>query len=414
MNRNEKVILAIAASAHFFTHFAMLAFPAMVMPMSRDLGLPVSQVVDLSFWMYFLYGVLAMGWGWISDKWGHKTAMGTGLLIAGAGLILAGSVPNLLILPFSFALVGVGCSSYHPAGTALVSQGIRERGRALGLIGIYGNIGIALVPFLVGFFNLLIGWRGGLIVVGVFAIILGTASYFARYTVQKGVDEMKTQPLDERTAKRLITIFIFSLMFGGLLFRSFTLTLPSFLEMRLGDVGAWLADKVGVESSKGLAEGGSALSTLAANSVATFIYVIAILGQWFGGRAADRYSLKHVYPLFFILSAPFLLGVILLQNWLMVPAAGMFVFFILGMQPVENSLVAYLTPAKWRSMGYGIKFTFVFGVGSLAVKLVSIIEENFGMEGVMQTNMIYIAGVVLFSAVLLLASRGIAIRHHHA
>jgi MFS family permease len=183
--------------------------------------------------------------------------------------------------------------------------------------------------------------------------------------------------------------------------------------MRLGDVGTWVAERFGADSAAGLAEGGSALSTLAANSVATFIYVIAILGQWFGGRAADRYSLKHVYPLFFILATPFLLGVIFFHNWIMVPAAGLFVFFILGMQPVENSLVAYLTPAKWRSVGYGIKFTFVFGAGSLAVKLVSIIEKNYGLEGVMQTNLVYIAGVVLFAGILLAASRGIPIRHGH-
>ncbi|MFP4619639.1 MAG: MFS transporter, partial [Spirochaetaceae bacterium] len=256
MSTNERLIVFITASAHFFTHFSMLAFPAMVMPMSRDLGLPISQIMDLSFWMYFLYGVLALGWGWISDKWGHKTALGAGLLVSGAGLILAGLTPSLLVLPYSFALVGAGCSAYHPAGTALVSQGVRERGRALGIIGMWGNVGMALVPFLIGLFNVLIGWRGGLIVVGVVAIMLGISSWFARYTVQKEGDEMKVEALDERTAKRLMIIFMGALVFGGLLFRSFTLSLPAFLETRLGDIQAMTKEALGAEGAGGATEGG--------------------------------------------------------------------------------------------------------------------------------------------------------------
>jgi len=63
----------------------MLAFPALLMPISRDLGLPVSEVLKISFWMYLLYGIPSMGWGWISDVWGHRWAMGCGILIAGTG-----------------------------------------------------------------------------------------------------------------------------------------------------------------------------------------------------------------------------------------------------------------------------------------------------------------------------------------
>jgi MFS family permease len=186
MDRNEKVIVSLVAASHFFTHFSMLSFPAMVMPLSRDLGLPISEVVGLSFWMYFLYGILAAVWGWIADRWGHKPALGAGMFIAGAGLIVAGANPSISTLAASFALVGVGCSSYHPAGTALVSQGVRERGRALGITGIWGSVGMAMVPFVVGMFNLLIGWRGGLVIVGIVGAILGLGAFVAPFVIEKG------------------------------------------------------------------------------------------------------------------------------------------------------------------------------------------------------------------------------------
>ena len=45
-------------------------------------------------------------------------------------------------------------------------------------------------------------------------------------------------------------------------------------------------------------------------------------------------------------------------------------FFSLGMQPIENSLLAHYTPPRRRATIYGIKALCVFGVGSLAVWLV--------------------------------------------
>lgn len=409
MNKNEKTILTLSSASHFFTHFAMLSFPAMVMPLSRDLGLPISEVVGLSFWMYFLYGVLAMGWGWISDKWGHKSAMGAGMLIAGIGLIVAGANPSLGMLSASFALVGIGCSAYHPSGTALASQGIKERGRALGIVGIWGSVGMALVPFVVGLFNFLVGWRGGLVIVGIFGIILGIGGFLAPFVLEKGSDKIETESLDHNTARRLFLIFAVAMVFGGILFRSFSLILPAFLEHRMGNIsaiaGEWISQHILPLEDK------TAFNTLTANIVTTFVYVVAIIGQGIGGRAADRYNLPRAYFVFFLSGIPFMLAIIFFQNWLIIPATGLFALFLLGMQPIENSLVAYLIPAEWRSLGYGIKFTLVFGAGSFGVKIVSLVEKNFGIDAVMWVNMAALAGVALFAGILAYSSRKIAIRH---
>ncbi|HDQ13757.1 MAG TPA: MFS transporter [Sediminispirochaeta sp.] len=410
MNKNEKIILSLVSAAHFFTHFSMLAFPAMVMPLSRDLGLPISEVVGLSFWMYFFYGVLAMGWGWMSDKWGHKPAMGTGMLIAGIGLILAGINPSLSLLPASFALVGIGCSSFHPAGTALASQGIRERGRAMGISGIWGSVGMALVPFLVGLSNFLIGWRGGMVVLGAVGIILGVGSFLAPFTVEKDSDQTTTQVLANSTATKLFALFALAMVFGGILFRSFTLILPAFMEFRLGNISAML--RTWISEHLFLLEDASAFNTLSANVVTTFVYIMAIVGQHIGGKIADRYDLTKAYFFYFFSGIPFLIGATLLESWLLIPATGLFALFLLGMQPIENSLVAFLTPARWRSVGYGLKFTIVFGAGSFGVKIVSFVEESYGMAAVMWFNFVTLLGVVLFAGILVYAARNLDIRHH--
>ncbi|MFC1526831.1 hypothetical protein ACFL6X_08495, partial [Candidatus Latescibacterota bacterium] len=57
-------------------------------------------------------------------------------------------------------------------------------------------------------------------------------------------------------------------------------------------------------------------------------------------------------------------------------------FFLLGMQPIENSLVARLTPRRFHHAAYGSKFALTFGVGAGAVKTVEAIERSAGLEAV--------------------------------
>jgi MFS transporter, FSR family, fosmidomycin resistance protein len=64
------------------------------------------------------------------------------------------------------------------------------------------------------------------------------------------------------------------------------------------------------------------------------------------------------------------------SEWALVLVAGAYVFFALGMQPIENSLVASLTPERWRSTSYGVKFVLNFGVGSLAVYGVTALHRD--------------------------------------
>ena len=63
-------------------------------------------------------------------------------------------------------------------------------------------------------------------------------------------------------------------------------------------------------------------------------------------------------------------------------ASSLYVFFALGMQPIENSLFAVLTPERWRSTAYGLKFVLTFGVGSSAVWMVRGVASSWGWSSV--------------------------------
>ncbi len=405
----ERKILFFASATHFFTHFYMLAFPALVMPISRDLGLPVSEVLRISFWMYLLYGIPSMGWGWISDVWGHRWAMGCGMLIAGTGMAVGGLVGSPTLLSLSFAFVGAGCAAYHPSGVALVTQGVRIRGRALGISGIWGNAGMAAVPLVISLLNYLLGWQGSILILGVAGVLLGVLTLLSPFSVKRGQDRMIVKEVDRRTAVRLFVVFMVVAVFGGLMFRGFTVLLPAFLEYRLGNLTEGIRHVLGSRFASVTRT--QAFDTLTANLTATCVYLMGMVGQIIGGRVADRYSLKWSYLVFFLLALPFSIAMALIRSELLIPAAGLFALFTLGMQPIENSIVAYITPAKWRSFGYGIKTTLLFGTGAFAIWILGAVEKSYGLDWAMATISPLVLLVILSTLVFLALSRKHDLRH---
>jgi hypothetical protein len=81
------------------------------------------------------------------------------------------------------------------------------------------------------------------------------------------------------------------------------------------------------------------------------------------------------------------------------------------MQPIENSLYAMLTPPRWRSSGFGVKFTLGFGMGSLAVAVVSGLQPSIGLNGVMVLAAGYLAITVAMAGILLAAGGRMRIGH---
>ena len=73
-------------------------------------------------------------------------------------------------------------------------------------------------------------------------------------------------------------------------------------------------------------------------------------------NAAGLYT-HYIYPLF--------IGV----EMLLFLAMGIYLLFTLGMQSIENSLISRLTPDRWRSTAFGLKFILTFGIGALGVVL---------------------------------------------
>ncbi|MCP4716846.1 MAG: MFS transporter [Deltaproteobacteria bacterium] len=409
MDANEKRILTCTSAAHCLTHFFILVFPALVMPLSRDLSLPPERVIAISFGMYLVYGILAIPWGYLSDKYEPRTIMGAGLILTGLGFAAAGQTESISRLPFCFLLVGAGCSAYHPSGLALISKGIRQRGKALGINGLFGNLGIAGAPVTAGALCYLAGWQWTLLMLGALAVGMGILIMLTPCTFERGSDRQKGTSIGGRQAAGLFAVLCGAMLFSGLLYRGYTIILPTFLENKLPLLIA-SAKQWGIITFAAGADPTNA-DTLIATIITTVVYLIGMVGQLLGGKIADRADLRWGYLVFFACALPFLLLMGVAQGPFLVITAGFFIFFSLGMQPIENSLVAMLTPPKWRGISYGIKFSIVFGAGSLSVWLVSRVQGQFGLDAIILLLTIFLALILTMAGLLLFCSRGTPVRH---
>ncbi|MBW2544130.1 MAG: MFS transporter [Deltaproteobacteria bacterium] len=403
---NEKKIMIFTCVAHFFTHFYEMIFPALAIPLMISLNMSLGDVLKMSFFMYLLYGLTALPWGMISDRFNNRITLIIFFIGTSLGAILTAFSDTRTSMMLSLAVIGFFASSYHPAGMGMISLGVKNRGMALGINGVAGNIGMISAPFTAGLLNWLVGWEVTYLIIGALSIIWGIILFMVDidetpvYTESK---ENNSNPENGNNNMKYFLILCVIMTIAGLVYRGNSVVLPAYLELKASFLWDFLSG-INLPNITGA-------KTAAATLLASLIYMIGIPGQILGGRMADKHDLRWLYLGFHGLSLPFIILMGLVSQELLVISASLYIFFALGMQPIENSLVAKYTPSKWRSTGYGIKFILVFGVGSFAVYGVGWIKEIWSLNAVYFIAGGLVALLIFFITVLIWASKGTTCRN---
>ncbi len=389
MNSSERRVLINTCYGHFLCHVNMLVFPAVVLPLVGRLGISLSEAIQISFWMYMLLGLMALPWGAAADRWGADPLMrifylGAGFSGLAAALVI--DLPSSLAL----ALAGLGLFSgiYHPAGMGLISKNIRQVGFALGVNGMFGNLGMAVAPLLAGLMTWIWGPRAVFILVGI--LNFGGLALTGR---TEGESPAESGTLAEGNNINWLlpfTILMVAAILGGVVYRGATVITPIYFELKL---------KILYRALTGLF-GSNISPNLVATSITSLIFIVGMLGQYSGGKMADRFDPRMGYLLFSTVMVPAAFLIAWLPELPLVAMVFVYFFFLLGMQPVENTLVARMIPQRYHHTAFGLRFILTFGVGALAVKMIGFIENNYGLEPV------FIAlggfGIALVIAVLVL------------
>ncbi|HOO89857.1 MAG TPA: MFS transporter [Syntrophales bacterium] len=404
---NEKKIMVFTCVAHFFTHFYEMIFPALAIPLTISLKMSLADVLKMSFFMYLLYGLTALPWGMISDRFNNRITLIIFFIGTSVGAILTAFSDTRTSLMLSLAVIGLFASSYHPAGMGLISLGMKNRGMALGINGVAGNIGMISAPFTAGLLNWLVGWEVTYMIIGALCLIWGITLFMVdidETPVHAEATENTTNANNNNSTMKYFLILCIIVTIAGLVYRGNSVVLPAYLELKASFLWDFLSG-ISLPNITGA-------KTAAATLLASIIYLIGIPGQILGGKLADKYDLRWLYFAFHGLSLPFIILMGVISQELLVLSAGLYIFFALGMQPIENSLVAKYTPKKWRSTGYGIKFILVFGIGSFSVYIVGWIKELWNLNVVYFFAAGLVALLVFFIAVLIRVSRGTTCRNN--
>jgi len=381
---DETRIVHFTGFAHAATHYMELIFPTLAVGLAAETGLPVERVLAWSFACYVLLGAGALPAGLAADRWGSRRVILAGLLLTGASACAAATVDPGPALALCLAGLGLGASFYHPAGMGLLSRAVKARGRALGINGIYGNVGIAISPLLTATLVTRIGWRQTFAFTG--GVLILAALAFARVRIEEPprASTLAPEPDSSDAPSRGHAVAAFALLcltatLGGFAYRGNTVAQPALFAEEIHFMGYGLA--------------------------ASLAMLVGIAGQYLGGLVADHRELRRAYLFFHLASLPMVAAVGLTSGGWLLLASGLYVFFALGMQPVENSLFAALTPERWRSTAYGLKFVLTFGLGATAVGMVGWIVPLRGWSGVYEVLTFVVALLVLGILGLILLTR---------
>ena len=376
----------------------MLMFPALVLPLMGMYDMDLSHVLALSFWMYLLFGVTALPWGLVSDRVGAKPL----LLLFYTGAGLCGLAAGFFIdspKAFSLCLAGIGIFSgiYHPAGLGLISRGISKMSMALGYNGMAGNAGLATAPILAGVINHFYGIQTAFIFLGCLNLT-GTVIMLLLPVIEPERNE-KTESQGSMRLMLSFAVLCICMMLGGVAYRSVTVILPAYLELGNPALLDWISRLPWMPASR----------NVAATALSSSVFMVGMFGQFLGGVTAERFEPRRGYLVFHVLALPMVLAMAYTTDVSLLLITMGYMLFLLGMQPIENTLVAKLTPDKVRDSAYGTKFILTFGVGAFAVYLVGWVKEVWSFPAVFVAMAIVSLTTVLSILLLMRVTRKISI-----
>ena len=395
----ERNVIASAALAHGSTHAIELVYAALLVRIGLefDADLAVLGVVGTAGTITF--GTFALPSGWLVDHLGPRTVMTASMASAALFAILVAFSPNLLVLAITLSLLGAGIGLYHPAGTAMVATVASRRGMALGIHGTAGIIGIAVAPAAAIGIAIAYDWRAAYIVFGIAAAaialfiwrlapgreqVAAAVAHRARITANAPAHHRRTTPPAVRTwfTRPLILIYL-SAIGTGFIYRGSLTFLALHLERELGiEMFGWDAEAI-------------------AGATASLALLAGIIGQTTGGWLSDRIPVERAILPYALLTPVFLAIMGVSGGVLLLVAAAGFAVGSWAQQPVMNGLISDYAPEGAVGRGFGISFTLVFGVGSIASTFTGIISEHWNIGATFLT--LAVCGIFVAACLLALA-----------
>ncbi len=369
MEDNDRAIATFTMAGHGLVHWFETAIPILLVVWIAEFDVSLALIGVVVALGYAPFGLGALPAGVLTDRFGSRRIVLVCLGGMSAAFLVIAAASGIVTLAVGLVLWGIAASMYHPAGLALISTGVHNRGTVFAYHGIAGNVGIALGPLTTAALLIWFDWSIVALVLaipGLIALAFGIKASFDPFAAADETAEADNEPLsiggflaDSRALFASAFLFVFVLVtFEGLFYRGMLTYLPEIMHdlptLANLELGAALA---GVEPSD-------------------FIYVglliVGMGGQYVGGRATERFAppvgLAGLFLILAVLAVVFVPVTALGMGGLLAWAAlvGLFLFAI---QPFYQEAVAVYTPPAGRGLSYGYTYLGEFGLGAASVAI---------------------------------------------
>lgn len=353
--------VVLISLAHALVHVFELSLSSVEQLVGDEYGLDKAWTGRMGTAFRLPFGLGALLAGYVADRVGPKRML---------CVYLFGSMLVSLAMPFAteswqvmFAMVMLGsfASIYHPAGLSLLSQVStpENRGRALGLHGIFGSLGISGAPLLAGLVLAGTGgaeWRNYYLVLAVPAALVGLLLWRSRFQPES----LDVRAVSEHDPTLLnwqrYLIAISATGASGIVYGAFLHFLPRYLDE------ANLLEFLPRASSR--------------NYLAALALLFGVAGQWIAGRMARPGRLEIQFFCILVANAPFLFWMAFADGFWRLVAACLLALVHFMNQPIYNSMLASIVPARIRSVGYGFSNMVGFGIGALGPSLAGYMQSD--------------------------------------
>ncbi|MGD9537257.1 MAG: MFS transporter [Alphaproteobacteria bacterium] len=345
---------------HFLTHLFMLLYPTVVLALETEWQRPYSELIALSLPGFIAFAAGALPAGWLADRWSRKGVLAIFFIGIGAASILTGFARSPIEIAAGLALVGLFASIYHPVGIAMVVEGRDKVGKALGINGVWGNMGVALAAIVAGALTSVLGWRYAFFIPGAITVLIGLA-FIPLVKVPRRERVVVKGPALDATGQRvpvgIFAVLIVATLGAGLIFNTTTVSLPKLFEAGLGMMDG---------------------SLLGVSGVVTAIIAAAAFVQIGTGVLIDRYPVRPIWMAIMLCQVPLLALAGLAAGAGLLVVAVPLAFLVLGEIPIQDALVARYAAESWRSRIYAAKFVLAIGTYAAVVPLIAIFHNATG------------------------------------
>ena len=359
---------------HALDHFVLLIYPTAVLALHEGWGMSYAEALALGTASFVMFAAGTLPSGWLGDRWSKDGMMAVFFLGTGVACVLTGLASGPLALTLGLGLIGLFASIYHPVATAMIVQRAEKTGRALGLNGVFGNLGVAAAAGVTGVLTAWLGWRTAFIAPGLAALALGLVFTLglrrpAARALAKTAPRAATEPLGRADVTRIVALLLVLAFLSGVVFNGTTIALPKLFQERLAG------------SVEGVAGIGLAVS---------LAFGLAAFSQLAVGHLLDRLPARGLLATIQALQVLALLLVGALAGPAIVPAATLMMILVFGAIPIPDWLIGRHIDPAWQSRLYALKFVVALSVSAVAVPGIALLHG--------------LGGFALFFVVLALAA----------